>query len=92
MKDKKVELQIKIIESFLEDEELAYNYNYFIRKTGATKEEIKEIMTQLRRSGMVDYVRGLMTENGEVAGSGFELSTRATQWSVKEWLEELKKI
>ena len=92
MKDKELDLKIKIIEAFLEDSSLAYNYGYFEDRTGASREEIKKIMDGLRVSGQVEYVKGLMSEDGEVAGSGFELSYGAMQWSIREWLVELKKI
>lgn len=90
-----LELKIKIIEGFLEDPEYAYNYHYFERKTGESRERIKKVMDELRAGGngaMVKYVKGLISEDGELMGSGFELTTRATQWSIREWLEELKKI
>ena len=88
----KLGLKIKIIEAFLEDDELAYYYRYFEKKTGATREQIKPIMDELRKAEMVELVRGLMNDDGEVAGSGFALTYRATQWSIREWLEELKKM
>lgn len=88
----KLDLKIKILEAFLEDEEMAYYYSYFERKTGATRKEVKEVMDELRHSGMVEHVRGLFNDHGETAGSGFSLTYRATQWSVREWLAKLKKM
>lgn len=86
-----IELQIKIIEAFLEQPDYAFGYKYFEKKTGGSRKEIKKIMDRLRKIEMVTYVRGLMNDDGEVCGSGFELTTRATQWSIREWLAELKK-
>jgi hypothetical protein len=88
-----LELQIEIIEAFLEDDEYAYPYRYFEEKTGEPRERIKKIMDELRiNAGMVGYVRGLINEDGEVVGSGFELTLRATQLSIREWLAELRKM
>lgn len=88
----KGELKIKIIEAFLEDEEMGYMYKYFEEKTGATREEIKSIMDELRRIGYVRHAKGLMDEEGFIVGSGFMLTERATQWSIREWLQKLKNI
>ncbi len=31
-------------------------------------------------------------DDGMLSGSAYFLTTRATQWSIREWLQELKKI
>ena len=88
-----LELKIKIIETFLEDDpDWCFAYDHFVEKTGESRENVKKVMDSLRKIEMVEYVRGLMDDDGQVAGSGFQLTTRATQWSIREWLEELKKI
>lgn len=88
-----LELKIKIIEIFLEAErEYAYPYRYFEEETGEPREKIKKVMDELRKSEMVEHQKGLINDDGEVCGSGFGLTTRATQWSIREWLNELKRI
>ena len=87
-----LELKIKIIEIFLElDNEMVYYYRHFEKETGEPRERIKKIMDGLRGCEMVEHIRGLMGDEG-VAGSGFALTRRATQSSVREWLVVLKKI
>ena len=92
MKMDDLELKIKIIEAFLENYELAYRYKYFENKTGENRDRIKKIMDELRRIGMVELVRGLFDDDGQLAGSGFSLTRKATDWSIREWLSELKEI
>lgn len=88
-----LQLKIKIIEAFLEgDSDLAFYYSYFEEKTGESRKNIKKVMDELRKAEMVEYVRGLFDDDGQLAGSGFQLTTRATQWSIREWLVDLKKI
>ena len=92
MNKEELDLQIKILEAFFEDEELAYNYSYFEEKTGANRQEIKKIMDRLRKNEVVEYVKGLMTEEGELAGSGFQLSYNTLKLSAREWLAKLKQM
>jgi len=87
-----LDLKIKIIEMFLEDESSAYCYGYFEKKTGESRERIKKIMDGLRHNGTIEHVRGLIDDDGQVAGSGFALTAEATQQSVREWLSALKRI
>jgi hypothetical protein len=87
-----LELQIKVIEAFLEEPDYIYNYSYFEEKTGETREKIKPIIDLLKRINVVKYVRGLINEEGEVCGSGFELTYESTKLSIREWLARLKEI
>ena len=53
----------------LEDDEFCYSYRHFEGKY--TRDELKVAMKELRDRGLVEFHRGLMNEDGEVAGSGF---------------------
>lgn len=87
-----LELKIKILEAFGGSDEYAYGYSYFERKTGEPRQRIKKIMDRLRKVEVVEHVKGLFNDDGEVCGSGFSLTYEATKPSVREWLVELKKM
>lgn len=54
-------------------EEICYYYRFLVSDTGLDLETVKKEVQELKRLGLVEYVRGLMTEDGEVAGSGFTI-------------------
>jgi hypothetical protein len=63
--------QVHIFERFLaNDTDYCYSYAAF-ESDGFDRATLKTAMTDLRERGYVQYERGLMTEEGEVAGSGF---------------------
>lgn len=62
--------EVKVLEC-LERDELCYPYDYICDHTGLTRKEAKAAVSRLRSFGAVEYWRGLMTDDGEVAGSGF---------------------
>lgn len=51
------------------------NYAHLKIDTGKNKEDIKKLLDVLKKMGFVKTYRGLMTEEGEVAGSGFSLTS-----------------
>lgn len=53
--------------------EFCYNYDQLEYETALTRTVLKEEIKILKELGIVQYVRGLMTEDGEVAGSGFTI-------------------
>lgn len=53
--------------------EFCHNYTHLEHDTELDREILKIEVKQLRKMGLVQYVRGLMTEDGEVAGSGFTI-------------------
>lgn len=91
--DKQIELQIKMIELLLniEEEEYGCTTNYFIKHTGAEKKDIKAVIKILKRSEMV-FSDWCIDDDGMLSGKAYFLTHRATQWSVREWLQELKKM
>lgn len=40
-------------------------------RTRLNRKQVRRTCRALRRKGLADYCRGLFTENGEVAGSGY---------------------
>lgn len=63
------ENEVKIIRAL--SDEYYYPYSYIEDETGLSRSEAKESIDKLRMVGVVRFARGLMTEEGEVAGSGF---------------------
>lgn len=60
-----------IVAMYGADQDLYYPYAFFEAETGLDRKVLKPAMTSLRAAGIMDFARGLMTEDGEVAGSGF---------------------
>jgi hypothetical protein len=56
--------------------EVCPNYSSLERDTGKTKEELKKMLEPLKKLGFVKTYNGLMTEDGEVAGSGFGITSQ----------------
>ena len=63
--------EVKVLECLNRDAEMCYPYSYICSETGLTRKEAKAAVSNLRSMGAVEYWRGLMTEENEVAGSGF---------------------
>ena len=61
------------------------------QETGADEKIIKKIIKELKNINMVESDFAV-DDHGMLAGRGYVLTTRATQWSIREWLTELKKI
>ena len=64
------ENQYKILK-FLHDEEWCYPYAPIEEETKLSRDILEREVKVLREVGLVKYVRGLVTEEGEFAGSGF---------------------
>lgn len=60
-----------ILSALGDNDEWCYPYKYLERITGYDREVLKPHVKKLRELNLVKYERGLMTEDGEVAGSGF---------------------
>jgi hypothetical protein len=60
-----------IVAMYGADHGLYYPYAFFEAETGLDRKVLKPAMTSLRAADIMDFARGLMTEDGEVAGSGF---------------------
>ncbi len=55
---------------------------------GLTKKELSKEFKILKEAGLVFYARGLMTEEGEVAGSGYGIDDEDKTWELTEKWEE----
>lgn len=62
--------EVKIIK-YLTSDEYYYGYDYICDETGLDQATAKQAIDQLRSVGVVRFARGLMNDDGEVAGSGF---------------------
>lgn len=63
--------EVKVLECLNRDAEMCYPYDYICGETGLTRDQAKAAIDRLRSFGAVEFWRGLMTDDGEVAGSGF---------------------
>lgn len=88
-----LEVKIKIIEKLIEadNEDKVCFTRTFIKITGAEDKLVKTILKQLKKIEMVE-VDWCIDYDGMLGGRGYVLTQRATQWSIREWLQELKKI
>lgn len=88
-----LEIKIQMIELLIANDESEYvtTYKSFEHATGATKKEIQPIVKNLVNIGMIELVTA-WDDDGFIKGKGYMLTSRATQWSIREWLSELRKI
>lgn len=54
------------------DSEYSYGFSWF-DDLGLTRKELSAEFKVLRKIGLVEYQRGLLNDDGEVAGSGYGL-------------------
>lgn len=67
--------QLKILGAFAEvGEDYCIGYRTLEPRTGMTREQLKPLVAELRKLGYAYYAKGLMNEDGEVAGSGFGIT------------------
>lgn len=63
--------ELEILKVFLTlTERRGEGFYFAYRSFDGKKEELKPLFKHLRELGYIEYRRGLMTEEGEVAGSG----------------------
>jgi hypothetical protein len=63
--------EVKVLECLNRDAEMCYPYSYICDETKLTRHQAKAAIDRLRSFGAVKCWVGLMTEEGDVAGSGF---------------------
>lgn len=63
--------------------EYCHNYSSLEDKTGKDRDEIKELLEPFKKLKLVKYVRGLRTEEGELAGSGFWVNGLGAQQALE---------
>ena len=67
-KEKKV--LIHLLTLYGEDANCTY-FRFIVEGTGLTLKEVKRTCHSLAKKGLAEYVRGLMDDEGFVAGSGY---------------------
>ena len=70
---------------------MSWDLGYPFRHFEGTKEEVRKELHILRDAGLVQYWRGLMTDEGMTAGSGYGLNCKARniiEKLMKEWEEK----
>lgn len=69
------------------DAEMCYNYKWLDGiKPGLHRKELEPIIKHLKELDYIDFYRGLMTEEGEVAGSGWCRSKKGNEYVDKHEL------
>lgn len=57
------------------DGEMCVAFNYIMGETKFDRKMVRKACRSLARKGLAAFYRGLMTEDGEVAGSGYSITT-----------------
>lgn len=87
-----LELKIEMIELLIHnDDQYVTTYKAFEQHTGAAIDEIRAIVKNLVGLGFIE-LESAWDGEGMLKGSGYVLTQRATQWSIREWLQQLKDI
>ena len=68
-----------------------YPFSHF-DELNLTRKELSKEFKILRESGLVEFCRGLMTEDGEVAGSGYGMDSVEEIDRLLEKYEEAMKV
>lgn len=69
------EVEYQVLRSIMEhDTDMCYPYSWIMDYTKLDRAETKKAVDHLRELGIVEFYRGLMTDDGEVAGSGFGIT------------------
>jgi len=56
-----------------------------IETTGYERKEVKRYVRALARKGYAEFFRGLTTEDGDFAGSGYCITKEGEAFLVQEW-------
>ena len=67
----------------------AYTFKGLARETGKPLDDVKTACRSLRQKGFAQPMRGLMTEDGEVAGSGYTATKDGKALCVNRFLGTL---
>lgn len=91
MEDNFIQNRIKILKALIEaDDMYCYDYSWLESETGLTRKELEPEVASLRSTGLVEHIKGLMTDDGEVAGSGFQI-VYAKRQQVRDLIEKYGK-
>ncbi len=61
----------RVFECLKEDREFCFNARGIATQLGMSESDVRKAARCLRLSGRISHCRGLFTEDGEVAGSGW---------------------
>ena len=64
------EIEYQVLQA-LHDSDLCYGYDWIMDYTKVDRKETKKAVDHLRELRVISFYRGLMNDDGEVAGSGF---------------------
>lgn len=70
-------------------DDVAFHFRHFERATGLPRDEVRRRVRALARKGLLQYERGLWTDDGEMAGSGYSITEKGLR--VRAALEAMEK-
>lgn len=68
------EVEYQVLQALQHDSDLCYGYDWIMDYTKVDRAETKKAVDHLRELDLVEFHRGLMNDDGEVAGSGFGIN------------------
>ena len=69
-----------VLATFWSDSEYCHNYRGLENATGFTRKELEPIIKRLKELDFITHYRGLMNDEGEVAGSGWCRSEKGNEY------------
>jgi hypothetical protein len=76
--------QVAIVKALVEhDSDYVLTFDHIAADTGIKRSTVRLVVRALARVGVTEYVRGVMTDEGEVCGSGYRL-TESGRWIAGE--------
>jgi DNA-binding MarR family transcriptional regulator len=57
-----------------------FSFSQLSRKTRLNRQQVRRAARSLARKGLAEFCRGLFTQDGEVAGSGYGCSREGAKW------------
>ena len=66
---------------------MCYSFSYIAHK-GLDTKAVRKACRSLKKKGLAEFHRGLMTEENEVAGSGYCISSEGVKLIDKQWEDE----
>lgn len=73
------EVEYNVLQAIQHDSDMCYGYDWIMDYTKVDRKETKKAVDHLRELKVVSFHRGLMNDDGEVAGSGFGINDRIQQ-------------
>jgi len=85
-KIKLTEIEYDILEELSSSDEMCFGYSWII-SDGRTRRQCEQAIKTLKSHELILYYRGLMTDDGEVAGSGWCRSTKGNDliYNNEKW-------